>query len=67
MLNDDVTVVDDFEAKLEAHLAHFSEPMKFATFRLGQFDLGLVVSRESAAASKSPSRRDGGPIYAALD
>ena len=49
MLNDDVTVADDFERTLEAHLLRFSEPMKFATYRLGQFDLGLVVSRESAA------------------
>ena len=49
MLNDDVTVAHDFERTLEAHLLRFSEPMKFATYRLGQFDLGLVVSRESAA------------------
>ena len=35
MLNDDVTVADDFERTLEAHLLRFSEPMKFATYRLG--------------------------------
>lgn len=49
MLNDDVVVAADFEKTLEGHLTHFTAPMKFATYRLGQFDLGLVVSREAAA------------------
>ena len=49
MLNDDVQVVPDFEETLEGHLARLTLPMRFATYRLGQFDLGLVISKEAAA------------------